>query len=211
MKDALNLNVCWKHKERKSEWLKKQRKRSKEQRSTWECASLSTFCNCVNELRCLFLGAVTFLCLPWLPDCQLLCLVLVTLIEQLEILKEVWEELLLQRMAPQRHPYLCHPLSQLPSGWCHASSAVPPALALSAGKPYLQHSNQYANPGPFILCLVYRQSYSIKIKTITKGKINRGLTVTFASLLTAYDEQGTSTPHLLNQLLSHTYNFQTDW
>jgi len=86
-----------------------------------------------------------------------------------------------------------------------------PALALGAGKPYLQQSNQYANPGPFILCLVYRQSYSIKIKTMIKGKINKGLTVTSASLLTAYDEQGTSTPHLLNQLLSHNYNFQIDW
>jgi len=86
-----------------------------------------------------------------------------------------------------------------------------PALALSAGKPYLQQSNQYANPGPFILCLVYRQGYSMKIQTTMKGKINRGLTVTFASLLTAYDEQGTSTPHLLNQLLSYTYNFQIDW
>jgi hypothetical protein len=50
----------------------------------------------------------------------------------------------------------------------------------------------------------------MKIKTMIKGKINRGWTVTFASLLTAYDEQGTSTPHLLNQLLSYTYNFQID-
>lgn len=54
------------------------------------------------------------------------------------------------------------------------------------------------------------ESYSMKIKTTIKGKINRGLTVTFVSLLTAYDEQGTST-HLLNQLLSYTHNFQRDW
>jgi len=86
-----------------------------------------------------------------------------------------------------------------------------PALALSAGKPYLQQSNQYANPGPFILCLIYRQSYSMKIKTMIKGKINMGLRVTFASLLTAYDAQGIPTPHLLNQLLSHIYNFQINW
>jgi len=50
----------------------------------------------------------------------------------------------------------------------------------------------------------------MKIMTMIKGKINRGMTVTFASLLTAYDEQRTSTPHLINQLLSYTYNFQID-
>jgi hypothetical protein len=105
--------------------------------------------------------------------------------------------LLLQGMAPWRHPFQCHPLSQLASGWGLASSVVL-ALTLSAGKPYLPETNQHVNPGTFIrvLYLVYRQSYSMQIKTVIKGRIKSGQTVTPATLLTAYLEQGTPTPHL---------------